>query len=72
VVEDAASSSKYARSGRKFKSEVYFGWFCDRFVFLSEKSDWSGRFFGTLVFYCRKGLGPVTLKVNNRNTPGTD
>jgi hypothetical protein len=26
-VEVAASSSKYVRSGRKFKIEVYFGWF---------------------------------------------
>jgi hypothetical protein len=27
VAEVAASSSKYARSGRKFKKDVYFGWF---------------------------------------------
>ena len=47
--EIAASSSgpsEYVRSGRKFKSEVYFGWFYARFVFLSEKSDWSGLVFG--------------------------
>jgi hypothetical protein len=27
VVEVAASSSKYARSGRNFKLNVFFGWF---------------------------------------------
>jgi hypothetical protein len=36
VVEVAASSSKYVRSGRKFKSAVYFGWFCDGFVLVSD------------------------------------
>jgi len=31
VVEDAASSSKYVRSGRIFEIEVRFGWFWDSF-----------------------------------------
>jgi hypothetical protein len=46
VVTVAAYSSKYARCGRKCKSDIYLGLFCDVFVFYSEKSDWYGLVFG--------------------------
>ena len=44
-VKVATSSSKYVRSGRKFKINVFFGWFCGSFRNVSVRSC---RIFGSL------------------------